>query len=932
MVKVEVPLWMIHPNNTTGVGHNLMNNKSSNINGSNSLLKLLSGSTCRSPMYSIDVSNSNVATGGGDGCIRIWNINKLLDDNKKGCKLNVNGYESNSSSSNSNNSNANEEENQAICTLNSHTGSILCIRFSKDGKMLASGGDDHLVLVYSIVGDEWVRTHTCRGHGLDVMGICWSPDNEFVSSCSLDKDSPIIVWKINRTTVLHPHRVLGVGIQNSVKGISFDPIGTFLIGYGDKGNVCFYRCSDDWKLEKQIFKKETTSGALLKRIDCSPDGEWVCLPNMLLSGKHVAGMVSLREEDSSGASLVGHRNALVCVRYFPYFIKKNKIENDEEVEYGMLVAAGDRRGFLSVWSTEQPQPVFKLQASEARCTITDLAWASFKENLILLLSLLDGHVVTLIFTKNEIGTLLSKNVVKKIFQNKYGIQDGTIKLFQGPELIETVLQYNLESKKKRRSIKQVETRSSLSGKKRIRPVLLQQQQPQEEETSLLEDRMTFDVNQNAQTDNNTQVRKPLEDLHAATCATLSAKRPPKIITSIENNVVNSASNPSLSSNNNKLPIFSIELPYEQISSRELGELEKISLPIIANAVNNVNKFPSIILTISQSGTVTYTDVIPGSKATCISASFSFLGIATEDGTVYLYSHTCPNTQWKSGKAFRSHSPFIFSSDVILLHLSLTNLMLVICSDGTFTVHNLNQEKLLFKGTISPAINHLKSLADSSQQVKLVRAYFASLNKRESSIPPLVLILSSKTTLHTNQEQKSILQAFLYNLSMQLWNRISDSRFVHIHRRRNIPTDSTSSLLSSLDTIVSHASTTSFPFQLLLLSPPSSSNNTERVKNIVTISHLEDRMVTSLALCSVDDFLYWFTQYIQKLTLTADEHNLRYLVYCILSVDHNNITNNSQLSSWIQNAIILTQKTKTDFLLLIIMPLLLAFKKKHKILM
>lgn len=98
--------------------------------------------------------------------------------------------------------------------------------------------------------------------------------------------------------------------------------------------------------------------------------------------------------------------------------------------------------------------------------------------------------------------------------------------------------------------------------------------------------MTFDVNQNAQTDNNIQVRKPLEVLHAATCATLSAKRPPEIVTSIKNNAVNSSSNPSLSSNNNKLPIFLIELPYEQISSLELGEFEKSSLLIITNAVNN----------------------------------------------------------------------------------------------------------------------------------------------------------------------------------------------------------------------------------------------------------------------------------------------------------------------------------------------------------
>ena len=60
-------------------------------------------------------------------------------------------------------------------------------------------------------------------------------------------------------------------------------------------------------------------------------------------------------------------------------------EDDNEPEHATLLALGDRRGFVTVWSTRKSRPIFKLQCSETRCTVTDLAWGRDIDNAMILL-------------------------------------------------------------------------------------------------------------------------------------------------------------------------------------------------------------------------------------------------------------------------------------------------------------------------------------------------------------------------------------------------------------------------------------------------------------------------------------------------------------------------------------------------------------------
>ncbi|VEU33805.1 unnamed protein product [Pseudo-nitzschia multistriata] len=463
-----------------------------------------------------------------------------------------------------------QKHHRLLCTLSAHTGSsVLAVRFSNNGRYLASAGDDAVVCIYARqarnsigamvasgnlversedgpVLEHWTRIKLCRGHGLDVVGLAWAPDDSHLVSCSLDSNTPIVVWKLtdlaeqggeaqhngssngggggyyqhNYNNVLcNPYKVLGRGIHTStVKGVTFDPAGTYLASSGDDPSVCIWRAHDDWGLERRIdaasgiFRKWSTAGgsghagataglattsslsaqSLFRRLSWSTDGAYICATNAVVRNKNVASTISREgwavsgsKTAASGAvNLVGHKQPVVASRHCPYLLKNasqggngsDDDDDDPEPDYSTLLALGDKRGFVTVWSTRKSRPVFKIQCSESRCTVTDLAWgrcgnagdravdanktsnnnSNTKNNdLMLLVSLLDGQVVALRFgIPDELGSLLSPREQGRVFQLRYGIDPSDLtssrRLFVGdnsggPKLIENALQFALEN-------------------------------------------------------------------------------------------------------------------------------------------------------------------------------------------------------------------------------------------------------------------------------------------------------------------------------------------------------------------------------------------------------------------------------------------------------------------------------------------------------
>ena len=137
-----------------------------------------------------------------------------------------------------------------ICDLNRHQNSVTVVRWSRDGRLLASGDLDSVVILWHYVGsgesvpdlfgdgsggfgggdgetsalsESWSQLRTLRGHLQDVTSLEFSACNSYLVSCSMD--SSAIVFDVNKGTKL---KILG-DHKGWVQGVACDPLSKFIL-------------------------------------------------------------------------------------------------------------------------------------------------------------------------------------------------------------------------------------------------------------------------------------------------------------------------------------------------------------------------------------------------------------------------------------------------------------------------------------------------------------------------------------------------------------------------------------------------------------------------------------------------------------------------------------------------------------------------------
>ncbi len=86
--------------------------------------------------------------------------------------------------------------------LSGHDGPVRSVSFSPNGQLVLSGGDDNTIRLWDIAGGENVKT--LRGHGSAVRACQFSPDGQWVASGS--QDERVRLWNVagyQETRVLH---------------------------------------------------------------------------------------------------------------------------------------------------------------------------------------------------------------------------------------------------------------------------------------------------------------------------------------------------------------------------------------------------------------------------------------------------------------------------------------------------------------------------------------------------------------------------------------------------------------------------------------------------------------------------------------------------------------------------------------------------------
>ncbi|MEQ6119982.1 caspase family protein [Reichenbachiella sp. MALMAid0571] len=139
-----------------------------------------------------------------------------------------------------------------------HQESIIHAKFSKDGKWLATGGRDRVILLWDMQkGLHW----PLEGHSFVVTGIDFNDDNTLLATS--DGRGKIFIWDIDSKSILYQK-----DLKRDVNDIHFLPNGKGLLYSDDVVNIWNYKSS---QVQKTTMKK---SEGGMSSVSISPDGKY----------------------------------------------------------------------------------------------------------------------------------------------------------------------------------------------------------------------------------------------------------------------------------------------------------------------------------------------------------------------------------------------------------------------------------------------------------------------------------------------------------------------------------------------------------------------------------------------------------------------------------------------------------------------------------
>ncbi|XP_017768816.1 PREDICTED: protein HIRA homolog [Nicrophorus vespilloides] len=448
------------------------------------------------PIFSVDIhpKGGRFATGGQGGQggrIVIWNIAPIL------------------SYSDENDPNIPKQ----LCQMDNHLACVNVVRWSCQGHLLASGGDDKLVMIWKLTGEgsstlfgsggkvnveTWKCTHTLNSHNGDILDLAWAPHDGWLASASVD--NTVIIWNTHK----FPEKVAVLkGHSGMVKGVTWDPVGKYIASQSDDKSLRVWRTAD-WQQQEVVTDAFVDCSATthVLRLSWSPDGQYLVSAHAMNGGGPTAQIIE-RDGWKQDKDFVGHRKAVTCVRFNSNILKKVTPGSPKPQQY-CCCAVGSRDKSVSVWLTSLKRPLVVIK-DLFDDSVLDISWSSNGQHL--LACSWDGSVACIIFTTDAIGNPLSECEKDSLYERMYGksMQRNLLNSsFVGSHIIEypemlseqdaindismkqmneinveipkiTIPTINLESPKQNgllvASNKQIETRLP-SGKRRITPMFL----------------------------------------------------------------------------------------------------------------------------------------------------------------------------------------------------------------------------------------------------------------------------------------------------------------------------------------------------------------------------------------------------------------------------------------------------------------------------
>ncbi|KAI9888717.1 MAG: HIR complex subunit [Vezdaea aestivalis] len=418
-------------------------------------------------VYSCHVSpdGSRLVTAAGDGHVRIWSTDAIF-----------------------NAGDPNYSKPKQLASMSHHSGTIHVVRFSPNGRFLASGADDKFICIYTLdpnppphTGtfgsneqppvENWRIFRRIVGHDNDIQDLAWAHDSSILVSVGLD--SKVVIWSghtFEKLKTLSNH-------QSHVKGVTFDPAGKYFATASDDRTIKVFRYTppgpnatshdqaSNFVLEATITKpfEHSPLTTYFRRCSWSPDGNHIAAANAV-NGPVSSVAIIDRGQWNSEINLIGHEGPVEVCAFSPRLFSSTAIDEANRDENGYsnqslvsVIACAGQDKALSIWNTQHPRPLL-ITEEFTRKVISDLAWSP--EGNQLFLTSLDGSIIALVFQEGDLGFVAdAKENEKSLSRYGAGRRVG---------LIESTESYMLEEKSKAGEIKGVEGRmGELMGDKPI---------------------------------------------------------------------------------------------------------------------------------------------------------------------------------------------------------------------------------------------------------------------------------------------------------------------------------------------------------------------------------------------------------------------------------------------------------------------------------
>jgi hypothetical protein len=270
-----------------------------------------------------------------------------------------------------------------------------------------------------------------------------------MASCSID--GSICLWEIPSFSLISK---LG-GHTASVKGISWDPNGNYLLSQGTDQQIIIYsRKNGDWVIEtsvRELLNNSPYLDYIFAKNSWSPDGRFFSVTNAS-NGSLPCAIVCELNDLANQISLIGHLSSVEVAKFCPW-----------NVGNSCLIAIASQDGWISIWNNLQERPL--LVVSELfNHTIMDIIWDhDDQKNLIIYACSYDGTICKAVLSKLHFGEIsLEESVPSALYKLENRLQNGSSRLIS--RRTESLLPSSLSKMESRDSKKRIVPQLISSGK------------------------------------------------------------------------------------------------------------------------------------------------------------------------------------------------------------------------------------------------------------------------------------------------------------------------------------------------------------------------------------------------------------------------------------------------------------------------------------